>query len=444
MSTASQDPSSEQPQRTSHQTGPLAILAATALGGVIATRIGKAPLLFAAGAAAMALLKQKNTPAQPAASKPLPPPAPPIENPAQSQVEEWLSRQIIREEQAPLVDFRVTDLLPSPPEDDYHPESFLLDESDEFPASSAPPDNDSFAGLTEPVPQLAQETAHEIQVEEPSEQPALPAPALPPQEVQETPPPFEWPPPATMAPPPPPAPAPPPPPPPPPVVVDSAWTLGVDPMPSLNEAPPAPYVAPVGSLFFSTNEPPPVPFSTRRPPRSEVFSTAPLRQEEIGPPLFFATEVFLGAALPDEIQVPPAAAAAPAPPETPPPAGETYLPPPPASAPAAPEIQVEFASPGEASFDSPLEAAPPNPWELQPEESVSNPAHQPPPQIAGTLVEAEIVLRPRAPMQNAVVSRSKLAAPSSGEATDAQLPESLQSSHDPKPRPAWRSWWRDD
>ncbi|MBN8419922.1 MAG: hypothetical protein J0L73_13470 [Verrucomicrobia bacterium] len=375
----------------------------------------------------------------------VPPPPPPLESPAQSQVEEWLSRQIIREEQAPVVDFPTTDLLPSEPEDDYRPESFLLDEWDEFPGSLPPPDNDSFAVLTEPVPQLEQEMESEIQADEPPQQPALPTPAFLPELVQESPPPsFEWPPPAS----------PPPPPPPPVVVADSAWTLGVDPMPSLNEAAPTPYVAPAGSLFFSPHEPPPVPFSTQQPPRSDVFSTAPVRQEEIGPPLFFATEVFQGASFPDEIQVPPAAAEEPLSRETPPPApvpppvteesALQSIPPPPApSEPAAPEIQVELASPGEASFDSPLEVAPPNPWQPQPEEMASPPAPQLPPQIAGALVEAEIVLRPRAPMQNAVVSKSKFAPPSD-EAADAHFPGPLQSKDEPKPRPTWRSWWRGD
>ena len=138
MSTASEDNSSDQPQRTSHQPGPLAILAATALGGVIAARMGKAPLLFAAGAAAMAMLKQKKTaaPPPPPTPKSLPPPAPPPEIPAQSQVEQWLSRQIIREEQAPVVDFSTVDFTPEEPEEDYQPESFLLDEFEEFPSSS--------------------------------------------------------------------------------------------------------------------------------------------------------------------------------------------------------------------------------------------------------------------------------------------------------------------
>lgn len=513
MSTASEDHSSEQPQRTSHQPGPLAILAATALGGVIAARISKAPLLFAAGAAAMAMLKGKKTTSPrppPATPKSLPPPAPLApEIPVESQVEQWLSRQITREEQAPVIDFSAAEIAPTEPEEDYQPESFLLDEFEEFPSSSPPPDNDVFAGLSEPASQAMpmpmpmpiaapapeiMEIEAEQEPEAPPSQPspflqhALSAPASPsfappsflqqlppapasPSFLQQVPRPF-FPPQGLQQPPPPlepvqvPLQTPPPPPPSLPIAADGAWTLGVDPLPSLNEA--APYVPPVGAMFFSTPVQQEAPKSTVEPQRSHMFSTAPLQHEEPGPPLFFSSSVFQGAALPDEIQVaPPFVPAAP----TPPPAASAPAPvwepalffePLPAAATAAvaaaPEIPVVLAAPGEASFDPPLSAAPHNPWQPEPDMFATAPSVPFQPQMAGTVVEAEIILRPRAPMQNSVTAKSKLApqnfakpfseedstAPPAENANDAHFPGPLQSQHDPKPKPTWRSWWRGD
>lgn len=435
MSTASADHSSDQPQRTSHQPGPLALLAATAIGGVIATRIGKAPLLFAAGAAAMAMLRQKKTAAPPSQPQRLPPPAPPIEIPAQSQVEQWLSRQISREEQAPVVDFTTDDATPSEPEDDYRPESFLLDESDEI-YRSPPPHNDAFAGLTEPTPQPLQELAPQIaEIETEPE-----APPSPPQVLLQTPAPT---------------------PPTPPALADAAWTLGVDPMPSLNDN--APYVAPVSSLFFSTQTRQEAPMGKEEPPHSNMFSTAPVQHQEPGPPLFFSTAVFQGASFPDEIQVAPVfepvpLMASPAPSaEVPVWQAAPVFEPLPAAA-AAPEISLELASPGEASFDPPLAAAPHNPWQPEPDVFAMTPAFPLQTQTASTVVDAEIILRPRAPTQNSVTAKSKFApqsfgkpfssednaAPPAENANDAHFPGPLQSQHDPKARPTWRSWWRGD
>lgn len=503
MSTASEDTSSEQPQRTSHQPGPLAILAATALGGVIAARISKAPLLFAAGAAAMAMLKQKKTavPLPPATPKSLPPPAPLApEIPVESRVEQWLSRQIIREEQAPVIDFSAAEITPEEPEEDYQPESFLLDEMEGFPSASSPPDNDVFAGLSEPASQAMpiaapapeiMEVEAEQEPEAPPPQPspflqqALSAPSPPsfaspsflqqlppapasPSFLQQVPPPF-FPPQGLQQPPPPlepvqvPLQKTPPPPPSLPVAADGSWSLGVDPLPSLNEA--APYVPPVGAMFFSTPVPQEAPRSTVEPLRSHMFSTAPLQHEEPGPPLFFTSSVFQGAALPDEIQVtPPFVPESPTPP--PPPAAAFDAPvwepalffePLPAAA-AAPEIPVVLAAPGEASFDPPLSAAPHNPWQPEPDVFPTTPAVPFQPQAAGTVVEAEIILRPRAPMQNSVTAKSKFApqnfakpfssedsaAPPAENANDAHFPGPLQSQQDPKPKPTWRSWWRGD
>ncbi len=425
---------SDQPQRTSHQPGPLAILAVTAIGGVIGSRLGKAPLFLAAGAAALALLNQKKTAAPPARPQPQPQPVPQPENPAQHQVEEWLSRQIIREEQAPVIDFSKADLPPAEePEDDYHPGSFLLDDADEFSAVPSP-GNDSFAGLTEPAPQPLPEPAPEMErVEEEQAEDEQEAP-LPPQQSLE---------------------------PSPPAAADAAWTLGVDPMPSLND--PAPYVAPAGSLYFSTPVRQEVPITKQEPPRSHMFSTAPLRQEEPGPPLFFSTSVFQGAAFPDEIKVAPTIE--PVPPLTPPtPSAEApmlraepLIEPPPVAV-TAPEIPVELAAPGDASFDSPLAAMPENPWQPEPKVFAATPSVPVQTQATSTVVEAEIILRPRAPTQNAVAAKSKFnpasfgkpfsdevsAPPPAEAANDAHFPGPLQSQRDPKPHPTWRSWWRGD
>ena len=442
MSTASADTSSDQPQRTSHQPGPLTILAATAIGGVLATRMGKTPFLLAAGAAAIALLNQKKvvTPAPLPLS--LPPPAPPA--PAQSQVEQWLSRQILREEQAPVVEISTTDVTPDEHEEDYQPESFLLDDADEF--FSARPDNDSFASLSEPMPQPITEPAPELEPEVP----------VPPSQVFEIP--IAAPAPysalsAFAAPTPIAAPA--------LTAADSAWTLGVEPLPSLNES--GPYVAPAGSMYFST----PMRQESRapEPPRSSMFSSAPIQQEDPGPPLFFSTSVFEGAAFPDEISVAPtpepvAPPAAPAPADVAVPAPE----PEPLNEPAAEtaqEIQVEFAAPGDASFDPPLAAAPQNPWQHEKEVFATAPAFPAFPtqtQTTGTVVEAEIILRPRAPTQNIVTAKSKFAPPTFSKhfpaesndsppaegTSDAHFPGPLPSPHEPKSRPTWRSWWRGD
>ena len=125
------------------------------------------------------------------------------------------------------------------------------------------------------------------------------------------------------------------------------------------------------------------------------------------------------------------------------------------------EIQVEFAAPGDASFDPPLAAAPQNPWQPEPEVFATAPAFPAFPtqtQTTGTVVEAEIILRPRAPMQNTVTAKSKFVPPTFSKhfpaertdtppaegANDAHFPGPLPSPHEPKPRPTWRSWWRGD
>ena len=417
MSTAPAGTSSNQPQRSSHQPGTLAILTATAVGGVIAARLGKTPFLLAAGAAALALLKPKKADAPRSVPQSLPP-----EIPAQSQVEQWLSRQIMREEQAPVVELSTDSEPPAEPEEDYHPPSFLLDETDE--GALAPKTSDAFAGLTEPVPQLHASPAPLTEQEASLESP-LPLP-----QALETP--------GT-----------------PPAAADSAWTLGVEPLPSLSEA--ATYIPPAGSPFFGAPVRQDAPTRKQESSFSGMFSSAPMQQEDSAPPLFFAASVFEGAAFPDEISVAPPtepeaipAAAAP----TLEPQPERFNEPPPAAS-AAPEILVELAAPGDASFDSPLAAVPQNPWETEPDGADSTSAPPSQPQPTSPVVDAEIVLRPRAPMQNAVIAKSKFSPPAffsaegneavpAESANDAHFPNPLQAPREPKQSAAWRSWWRGD
>lgn len=230
-------------------------------------------------------------------------------------------------------------------------------------------------------------------------------------------------------------------------MADAAWTLGVDPLPSLNEAPP--YVAPVGSMFFSTPAPQEAPIAAQKPLRSDMFSTAPVRQEEIGPPLFFSSAVFEGAAFPDEIQVAPALEPfphlEPLPTFGQPPMSESGPPiEPPADAETIPEISVQIAAPGDASFDPPLAALEQNPWQPEPDVFTTQPAaSSAQTHTASSVVEAEIILRPRAPTQNTVIAKSKTAPPAEAD-NDAALPSSPEAPQKPKTRSSWLSWWRGD
>lgn len=150
MSTAPAGPLPDPPPSQPGQPpGPWALLAATAVGGVIGTRLGRTPLVLAAGAAALALLQQqkKSAPASSASPSPHPqepltpapgekanelsysisgagsavgtgwvasptltPPLqhvqshPPAHESPQSQVEAWLSRQMQREMAEPVLD----------------------------------------------------------------------------------------------------------------------------------------------------------------------------------------------------------------------------------------------------------------------------------------------------------------------------------------------------
>ncbi len=391
MSTASEGIPTDHATRAGQSPGALAILAATALGGVIISRMNKTPLVLAVGAAALALLNRKkaNTPqiAPTRAPEPVQAPPPTMQ---QSQVEQWLFQQIHREETTPII------ALPPPaaetePEDDYIPQSLLSDDTAEF--TGTPPPRDAFASLSEPAIRTLKAPEPRFEFE----------PAFPVLQALE----------ATESCP----------------TSDAAWILGVEPLPSLNES-----VTPPSLV-------------------SSMFSSEPMQMANFAPPAVFSAPVFEGGALPDEIEVTPPAEPVthltplfrqksvvlpePAPVQEAAPAIET------------PEILVQIAAPGEAFFDPPLASVPNNPWTPPVEASPPQTPHLSP------VIEAEIVLRPRAPTQVAVVAKTRpvssrfakaaatAAAPADNE--DPALAHApLPSPREPRASTTWRSWWRGD
>jgi hypothetical protein len=536
--------------------GALALLTATALGGIVASRLPKAPLVVAAGVTALALLKQKKATAQLPKSSPPFPPAPPAESLPQDPIGEWLRQQIQREAAAPAVTWPPPDEEADAPaaEDDYTPPSFLLDDEAQVHPPAA---HDVFASLTEPRdfpmdPAASMAAIKDFHSAEPSpdifaSSANLPAegassvsdgvpPIAPAVEYTTAPADFPgafvWP--AAAAPQPDAAAisalfaAPPadlfaetvPEPavssatghflPPPAASIEdnrtpsepsnAAWLLGIEPIPSVGEPPPAPYPEP-SSLFVTIAPAPPV----------------------------FTTGLFQGGSLPDEIEVPPhppqpgppAPLPPPSPPNPEPPAPAPPIPEPPVPTPvphlvpvfpatsgtgdetsaagwnqrplisssenpffasSAPnlafdipisavphspppfeegttepviEISVHLAAPGEASFDPPPMDLAQDFWQpagefpstqataVSPESAAAPPSS---PLLAGPVIDADIVLRPRGLSQNSVTSRTKPLAPIS---TAPPLPgapaaESPAPPHDKRPRSTWRSWWRGD
>jgi hypothetical protein len=281
------------------------MLAATALGGVIVSRMNKTPLVLAAGAAALALLNRKKASPQPLAPTrapaPEPVPAPPPVQ-VQSQVEQWLTQQIHREASAPVV--TLPPAVSIEPEDDYIPQSLLADDTAEITATAPP--NDAFASLTEPV--FRQPPAAPRRFE--------PEPAFPALQALE----------ATESCP----------------TSDAAWILGVEPLPSLNES-----AAPLSLA-------------------SSMFATEPVPMTHLAAPVVFSAPVFEGGALPDEIEVAPQAEPimhlTPTLPPEPATAPEVELVCETAALAEVQEIPVQIAAPGEASFDPPLATVPDHPW----------------------------------------------------------------------------------
>jgi len=390
MSPVPEEDSIDSASRPGQSPGALAILTATALGSVVAARLPKAPLVFAAGAAALALLKQKKGPATPVRRLPvfhqtedaaLPGP------PHQDKVRQWLDEQVHRESMDGSARQHACDTSLSPAVDEYTPPAFLLDDDN---GDSQPLCSD-FASLTEPVSRLTSPTPADARPE-----PDLPAPRMI-ESVESC------------------------------IAPNSGWLLGIDPLPSIGESP--------------------------------------------APPVFNAP-VFEGGALPDEIEVPqppdpePVVHLAPSVPET---AGviespvlTTHSTDMQANGIPAQDIEVQIAAPGEASFDPPLAGMPPNPW-LSPEtpldSSLTALTSPPAPSPPGPVVEAEIILRPRAPTQTSVTAKSRpllprfapvsSTPPPDGLAADGSAPAALPPAPQVTPReqrarPTWRSWWRGD
>lgn len=519
--------------RTGQQPGALVLLTATVLGGIAASRLPKGPLVLAAGATAFALLKQKKKPATPQVPAPSPfAPAPPAEMLPQSQVEQWLQQQIDREAESPVISFPADEpaaALPEdeepaafasfpPPEDDYTPQSLLMDDFEAHEPLSVP--HEAFASLTEPVacvtaPVSAPATGHEPDL----------VPVLRALEATESSP-----------------------------AANAAWLLGIEPVPSLSE-PAAPATAEERISFFTDAPAAPPVFTTpvfegaSLPDEIEVASP-PAEAEPLAhllpvsgtpvslnaehpqepsestkgkepetdflnpPPPFFSakgtdplTEAFVFSSLatqsgerPQEMESPidspaPASASPSAPAVFPftlplthstelpsifsstPSATSPLFPSPPHASPAlsspfsspstpAPadesivgkeqekrddviEIPVQLAAPGEASFDPPpLVTSSHNPW--QPPAESEPPPSQPASaarQSVIPIVDAEIVLRPRAPVQSAVVAKP---VPASAPEEPAVVSDTAESPSPPpplpgkRPRSIWRSWWRGD
>ena len=113
-----------------------------------------------------------------------------------------------------------------------------------------------------------------------------------------------------------------------------------------------------------------------------------------------------------------------------------------------PEIAVELASPGEASFDPPLDGLPPSPWQPPIQESQT----APPPEPAPIIADGEIVLRPQAPNQNSITHRAPSAFPRPAKnptivdhaETPAAPPAPAAVTAKHRSPPSWNSWWQGD
>lgn len=173
---------------------------------------------------------------------------------------------------------------------------------------------------------------------------------------------------------------------------------------------------------------------------TSAFQTAPVQSPEDRMEAFFNPLKAVPAAMPEQHRTDTAAEAA---------------------APV-PEISVHVAPAGEAWFDSPMAAAGvPNPW-LPPKGDVNGsdvpltssfaPLTPSAPSVT-PVVDAEVVLRPRAPTQASVVVKSPPAAkpaivdPVEVSTTPEDPPLAGGASPSPREqrsRAAWRSWWKGD
>ncbi len=346
----------------------LAMLGATALGGILGLRVvSKMPVVLGAGAAAYALLRARRQPPGPSPQEP-PPPAPAHQPDA--FVLEWLERQSQADAAAPSVELPAQDDTPdaAEPPDNYVPLSLLPDDETPPPAGL----HESYAELTEPVPPSAATT---------SDQPATAAPFIP--------------------------------------AFPAPSGLDFEPMPALSEKAETPFT----------------PLAPANPPPESTFVANRF--------------VFEGGNFPDHIEVgQPNAESDPVQANDPVQSADTEPAPVAHSESSAnvPEITVELASPGEASFDPPLAGLPASTW--PPSDPESAPASDPAPVIA----DGQFVLRPQAHVQNSILPKAPNSSPwnarpapfvdASNPPKTPPDPESLKDKKPPKSD--WNSWWRGD
>lgn len=438
----------------SHSSGAskaLGVLAAISAGGLVAMRMKPSPLMFLAGAAAVAFLGRKRiVPAsRPLELLPQRPPEPPPP-PPRVEVDAWLARQVEREQQAPIITLDVETLpetIPPAPEPLETAKAAL---PEVFPSWSRPAEKPAIAPI-EPffTPQSEIDGAGFLFPSEPLPEPleAPPAPFL------------------NLDPAPPSAPS------------NASWLLGIEPLPSWDELTAAPSSSPPAptSDFAFLAEPPGAASYTPQPapvPTSPPATPAPPPPVQ---PLFIPT-LFQGGALPDEITVSEEPAPAPVV-EPAAPSLEAFTafeaipfpapPPPPAPVEPAPEpeislslpelVPVTLASPGEATFDDPLAALEENP------SSIPGGLPPPPPlRPHAPVIEAEIVVRPRGFGAPRVQPKEPEAAPI--EPVESPSPDTPFLASEPpasptppiippapvilpreqKARKTWRSWWRGD
>lgn len=447
----------------------LGVLAAVSAGGLMALRMKQAPLLFLAGAAAMALLSRKRVipTARPIELMPRREPEPvpqPVTVPP--EVDAWLARQMEREQQTPVITLEVvepmiandavsrpeipiTALEPSKPEvndqAELPPQPMFYERTNWHGFLSETPPEVREGGLVEPF--KAAHTPEPLLIDETVASPSMPV-----------------------------APS------------SASWLLDIEPLPSLDDlaadaSSPAGADSEARGVIMTVAPGMVLPFETPDRP--------PIPQPEA--PAAFVPALFQGGALPDEITV----AEVTAPPTDFVPeleelagGGEVGADGPPAesvmaglfmpaSSPMEPptlavealEVPVAFAGPGEATFDDPLAFLEENPSSLP-----GGLAPPPPLRPLAPVVEAEIVVRPRGlavtkvqPKSAAEVSHEftpslptdpmvtleepfeiKTPPASSSEVDRATIPvpelppAPIVLPREQKARKTWRSWWRGD
>lgn len=428
----------------------LSVLAAVSAGGLMAVRMKPGPLLFLAGVAAAALVSRKRIirPTRPLELLPERPPEPAPQ--PLPEVDAWLTRQIEREQQAPVI---TLDVVEAPQESIPAPEP-LETARRALHAISIPPEERLESSISGPVEaeKTVVATPHSFfdvswlpdppKVEVPTETnelgfivPPLEEPVKPFLDFESDEP--------VRA-------------------LNASWLLGIEPLPSWDErsADPASSPPPASSdARFLDEAPGPSSFTSQPVPECSPSPPAPAQP-------VFVPALFQGAELPDEITM----AELPVLPEATPSDGpqepvldqvmtSLFVPAPP---PEVEEVPVTLAKLGEATFDDPLAALEESPTQV--------PRGTPPPpplRPLAPVVEAEIVVRPRGFSQTKVQAKNAsdnvegLPAPEPfadsplvpDAPPDPQAPTPFSGSLPPAPvvlpreqkaRKTWRSWWRGD